>query len=704
MTTLEIEKDSKTGVAVLWLDDPTEKLVTLKFELTEKFLELLDTLAKDNDVKGVVIASKKKDSFIAGADIHQFSAIKTISEAQEMSRKAQILFDHVADFPKTIVAAIHGMCMGGGTEMALACDMRIASDDPKTVMALPEVKLGILPGAGGTQRLPRLVGIQNAFEMMLTGKNIYARKAKKMGLVDEVIHPAALLGAAKKMALEGSKNRVNKLPLFSKLLQAISLGRNLIYNGARKMVQQQSGGHYNAPFEIIACVKTGLEEGLTQGFRAEAQKFGELAASATSKELVRIFFNTTEHKKNPQKDVAKPIRKVGILGSGFMGCGIANVTLAKDIPVLMKDVNVAALERAEKSLYEDFTEKMKKSSITRNQRDVLMSRLFTQTSYQGFESVDIVVEAVFEELGLKRKVLAETEEKIKPECIFASNTSCIPIGDIAREAKYPERVLGMHYFSPVPAMPLLEIIVTDKTAPWALATAYELGMMQGKTMIVVKDGPGFYTTRILAPYMNEVVLLLEEGADIATIDKTMKRFGFPVGPLTLADEVGIDVAAHVSKNMTSFFQKRGITPSPTIEKIFAEGYQGKKNKKGFYQYGKKRGPKMVNAEIYRFFGGTDRKNFTEGEIQNRLSMIMMKEAVLCLEEGILANAKDGDLGAIFGMGFPPFLGGPFRYMDRLGLEKVLSIMKELEQKHGPRFSPPALIQQKADKKETFYQE
>ncbi len=318
---------------------------------------------------------------------------------------------------------------------------------------------------------------------------------------------------------------------------------------------------------------------------------------------------------------------------------------------------------------------------------------------------------MFEDLEIKQKVLAETEAAVRDDCIFASNTSSLPITQIAANAKHPERVLGMHYFSPVPKMPLLEIIVTEKTADWATATARQVGIRQGKTVIVVNDGPGFYTTRILSPMLNEALLLLEEGGEIRHIDRVMKRFGFPVGPITLIDEVGIDVGTHVSEVLGKLFSDRGVTPSDVMKKMSDAGFKGRKNKKGFYHYhdrvsgfqkllGKKK--KEVNSAVYRFFGGQHRKKLDEKDIQNRLSLVMINEAAHCLQEGILSTPRDGDVGAIFGLGFPPFLGGPFRYLDRITVAAALKMLEDLEQIHGARFTPARIIRDYARQNKKFY--
>lgn len=699
------------GLAIVWLDQPGEKINKLAIDLVEEFHTLLNDLVTDEEVKAAVLISKKADTFIAGADLERLMELTGPGQVEEVSRQAQVLLDRMASFPKPLVAAIHGAALGGGLEVALACHYRIATDSPKTILGLPEVKLGLLPAVGGTQRLPRLVGIQRALDIMLTGKNVYPRQAKRMGLVNDLIHPYGLLDAAKKAALNlasnPSKPKKKKEPLLTKLIEGTSFTRKIIYKKARELTEKQTLGNYPAPFKIIDCLERGMEKGMKAGLAAESKAFEELAHTSQAKELINLFFGMNALRKNPQKEKARPLKKIGVLGAGLMGAGIASVTAAKDIDVLLKDINYEAIGRGQKTIWKELDGKVKKRALSVFERDQIFSRVGGVTDYTGFAKADVVIEAVFEDLEIKRKVLAETEAVVGKECIFASNTSSLPISDIAANAQRPERVLGMHYFSPVPKMPLLEVIVTPKTADWATATAVELGIMQGKTVIVVNDGPGFYTTRILSPMLNEALLLLEEGGEIRHIDKTMRKFGFPVGPVTLIDEVGIDVGAHVAEVLGKLFAARGVTPSDAMKRMSEEGFKGRKNKKGFYNYpaegGKKsKKKKEVNLNAYKFFGGASRKKHDPTEIQNRLALVMVNEAAYCLQEEILNSPRDGDLGAILGLGFPPFLGGPFRYIDRLGAPAVLSMLEDLEKKHGARFTPAQIIRDYAAQGKKFY--
>ena len=606
----EIEKEN--GVAIVWLDQPGEKVNKISLDLVDKFKAILDSLEKDETVKGIVLISRKEDNFIAGADIDKFKDMRSPEEAEMLSRQGHALLDRMAAFPKPIVAALHGATLGGGLEVALACHYRIASDDPKTVLALPEVKLGLLPGGGGTQRLPRLVGLQAALDMMLTGKNIYPRQAKRMGLVDDLIHPYGLLHAAKKAALElavQSPERKKRQPLLAKIVESTPFGRGIVYKKAKELVQKQTWGNYPAPFKIIECVQAGMEKGTEAGIAAEIKNFGELMVSPQSRELVQIFLSMTAMKKNPLKDRVRPVGKIGILGAGLMGSGIANVSVTNGMEVLLKDVNYNAVGQGEKAVWQDLDGKVKKKALSPFQRDLTLSRITGTVDYSGFEKADLIIEAVFEDLELKKRILAETEAHTKEEAIYASNTSSLPIGSIAAASVRPEQVIGMHYFSPVPKMPLLEIIVTEKTADWVRATALDVGIRQGKTVIVVNDGPGFYTTRILAPLLNEALEILSEGGEIEEIDRAMRRFGYPVGPIALIDEVGIDVGAHVSEVLGPLFAARGGKPNTAMKRLFTAGYKGRKNNRGFYLYGDPAGRKKkeVNKSIYNFFGGPEPK-------------------------------------------------------------------------------------------------
>lgn len=704
---LSIEKTPE-GVAMVWLDQKGEKINKIGPDVINLFDSVFDELDKDSSIKAVVLISKKKD-FIAGADIDAFTKVQKPGDWEPISRKGHAILKRMEGSKKPIVAAINGSCLGAGLEIALACTARIASNDRNTKMALPEVQLGLLPGGGGTQRLPRLIGIQKALDMMLTGKNIFAVPAKKMGLVDRLIFPQALDRAAKEFALELVKNplkRERKTSLVDKVLEGPLKG--VVFSQARKMVQGMTKGNYPAPFKIIDCVQTGMTKGEKAGYDAEAKKFEELILTEESRQLINIFFAMTEKKKNPMKAQAKETKTLAMLGAGFMGAGITEVSINKGVNVILKDIKDETIASARKSIWESLNKKVKRKSLDIVEAEQIMARINGTTNYDAFKQADMVIEAVFEDLNLKKKIIKEVEAEIRPDCIFASNTSALPITKIADASSRPELVIGMHYFSPVPKMPLLEIVVTDKTADWVTATCLELGIRQGKTCIVVQDGPGFYTTRILAPFFNEALLMLREGGDALQIDNEVRKFGFPVGPVTLLDEVGIDVGAHVmTGDLITEFKKRdgAVAAGEEIEQMFKAGFSGRKNKKGFYEYndqGKKVKGK-INQQAYGYFGGSSRKQLDAEFIQQRCGWAFINEAALCLQEGIVSTPLDGDIGAIFGLGFPPFRGGPFRYIDTIGADKAVSILENLAAKTSNRFKPADIIVEKARKGEKFYQ-
>ena len=611
-------------VAFVWLDHPHDKINKISFDLISEFETLLNTLENDDEVKAIILISKKPDNFIAGADIDAFTAIVDATQAEEASRNGNQLLSRLANFSKPVVAAIHGAALGGGLEIALACHYRIASNDPKTILGLPEVKLGLLPGSGGTQRLPRLVGIQKALNIMLTGKNVYPHQAKRMGLVDELHHPYGLDIAAKTAALSliGKKPRKANKSTLEKLLEGTSFGRNLILSKARQAVAKSTKGNYPAPLKIIDCVEIGLSKGMQEGLNAESKRFGELMVSPESKQLVNLFFSMNAVKKNPMKEKAKPVEKIGVLGAGLMGSGIAMISANNGMEVVLKDINYDSIGKGTKTIWKELSGKVRKKALTHFERDLIMSRISGSINQDTLKNANLIIEAVFEDLKLKQTILKETEEISDDNAIFASNTSSLPISDIAKNAIKPEQVIGMHYFSPVHKMPLLEIIKTNQTADWVVATAVETGIKQGKTVIVVKDGPGFYTTRILAPMLNEAILLLEEGGNIEQIDDAMKKFGFPVGPFTLMDEIGIDVCAHVTEVLSKLFAKRGVEGSTKMKDLFEAGYMGKKNKIGFYRYKDKskvdfltrKKRKSINPTVYAFFGGVNRKTIDDKDI------------------------------------------------------------------------------------------
>ncbi|MBI5511851.1 MAG: fatty acid oxidation complex subunit alpha FadJ [Deltaproteobacteria bacterium] len=714
------------GVATALMDVEGEKVNTLSPKVSEDLGKIIERVETDTAIKALVIGSAKESAFIVGADVKMLNAATSAADVTRLSHEAQRGFARVEalhrEWNKPVVAAIHGPALGGGLELALACSLRILSDAPETAVGLPEIQLGLFPGAGGTQRLPRLIGIANALDLILTGKKVRAKKAVKLGVADEVVPAPLLLTLAKERARQAAQGllppKATGLMRLKELaasmtdpehLQHLALednpvGQRILFKKALDATRAKTRGNYPAAEKAIEVVRIGIQEGIEAGYAAEADRFGQVAMTPQAKALMSIFFATQELKKDSgtadPSAVAKPVRKVGVLGGGLMGGGIAAVTLTNaKLPVRIKEVDDAGVARGFKYVAKNLETDVRKKRRSAREAEQLIAGLSGTTEMAGFADAQVIIEAVFEDLGLKQRILKDTEANTGAETIFASNTSSLPITKIAEASAHPETVIGMHYFSPVEKMPLLEIIVTKKTAPWVTATCVQLGKEQGKTVIVVNDGTGFYTSRILAPYMNEAAHVLAEGATIEEIDEALMDWGFPVGPIVLLDEVGIDVGAKVAKIMHEAFGAR-MTPPAAMETLIKDQRYGRKNSRGFYLYenGKKAG---VDTSVYAVIGHSRSKTpLAKKDIQRRIGLQMVNEAARCLEEGILRSPRDGDVGAIFGLGFPPFLGGPFWYVDQVGAGEIVRRLEQLADKHGSRFAPAAILESyaKAGKK------
>jgi 3-hydroxyacyl-CoA dehydrogenase/enoyl-CoA hydratase/3-hydroxybutyryl-CoA epimerase len=688
------------SIAVITFNLPGEPVNKLTAAVKVEFEALLIRLRDDAEIKGVVLISGKPDTFIAGADIEEFTALTTQTEAERLSFEGQEMVSRVETLPKPVVAAIHGACLGGGLELALACHYRVATDHPKTQLGLPEVQLGLIPGAGGTQRLPRLIGLRASLDLILSGKSERAGKALRLGLVDEVVPPSILrrtaLAAAQRLVRDGVPRRNPHGGLPNLFLDRTPAGRRIVYRGARAQVLKRTGGHYPAPLAALETVRVGLEHGITAGLAEEHHAFGQLAVGDVSRKLVQIFFATTALKKDdgipPGSANPRQIRRLAVVGAGFMGAGIAGTAaLNVEVDTRLKDADLGKVGKGIAAATGILRDRLERRRITRPQYERLSALLSGSDTYAGFRRADLVIEAVFEELGVKRKVLAEVEAVTGPDTIFASNTSTIPIREIAAEAKRPDRVLGMHFFSPVEKMPLLEVIPTDLTAPEAIVTAVRFGRRMGKTVIVVSDRPGFWVNRILSPYLSEAGLMVAEGVPTERIDRAATAWGFPVGPVALLDEIGLDVAHKAAQTMRAAFGER-MKGSDSLDRMLAAGRLGRKNGRGFYRYrkGRKAGP---DGAVYGVLGVRPAENVTDEQIERRLVYAMLNEAGAACAESVVRSPRDGDIGAIYGIGFPAFRGGPLRLIDDLGASRVVSTLQELENQFGERFRPaPALAE------------
>lgn len=694
-------KIDEQNIAWLAIDVPNEKMNTLQAAFADEMTEIFAQLKDSSGVKGLIVHSLKPDNFVAGADVRMLEACKSAAEAESLASQGQTLFQQLSDLPYPVVAAIHGPCLGGGLELALACDYRVCTDADATRLGLPEVQLGLLPGSGGTQRLPRLIGLLPSLDLILTGKQLRAQKAKKLGVVDACVPATILLDVAKQFIDKGKRSTKQKVTTKEKILSGSSLGRKFVFEQAAKKTNEKTRGNYPATVAILDVIQHGLEKGMKQGLELEAKRFGELVMSPESKALRSIFFATTEMKKEHGSD-AKPgkVSMVGVLGGGLMGAGISHVSVAKaKVPVRIKDVSNDGVLNALKYNYKLFDKQRKRRILSKAQLQAKMLQLSGGTDFTSFNHLDVVIEAVFEDLALKQQMVADIEANAKAETIFATNTSSLPIHKIAEKAARPENIVGLHYFSPVEKMPLVEVIPHETTSQETIATVVALAKKQGKTPIVVKDKAGFYVNRILAPYMNEAAHILLANEPIDAVDSALLDFGFPVGPITLLDEVGVDIGAKIIPILVNELGERFRGPD-VFDTLLNDGRKGRKSGKGFYTYkGKK---KEVDKSVYKLLKLKPEPKLSENDIALRCVLPMLNEAVRCLDDGIIRSPRDGDIGAIFGIGFPPFLGGPFRYMDQFGLKELVEKMNQFAEKYGDRFAPCDGLLTRAGEGRRFY--
>ena len=698
------------GIAWLELNAADESVNKITRAVREELRELLESLCVDDEVKAAILISRKPDQFIAGADVREFADLTSRREALKLVRDGQQLVNRFETIGKPIVAAIHGACVGGGLEAVLACSYRIATNSAKTMLGLPEVRLGLIPAAGGCQRLPRLIGVRQALKMILTGRLLSSQEAFHRGLVDELVHPSILDAVALRFAkrfANGWKPNRRRGKLARTAVDLNPLSRKVILSRARKTLLEKSAGNYPAPLGALETVGHGLQYGLAAGLEHEAAHFSELAVGEVSKNLVQLFFAEKALKKDHgvagTGAAPRPVTNLAIVGAGFMGSAIAGEAVARAVvDVRLKEADldrvVEGLDRARSHL----RDRLRRCRITKYEHRRLDALLSGGIDWAGFLRADLVVEAVPENLELKHQVLGDLERNVGPECVIASNTITIPISEISKVAQEPQRIVGMHFFSPVAKIPLVEVIPHAHTAPWVVATAVSFAKALNKTVIVVKDGPGFWVNRILAPYLREAWLLLESGVDPQALDRAMTEFGFPVGPVTLLDEIGLDVVLEAAHALSHAFGER-MKPLDGLSRMVDAGRLGRKSGHGLFHYRKGK-RKRFDAGAFDLICMSAPSTVPDDDITRRLVYLMLNEAALALHEGVVRSPRDGDVGAVFGLGFPPFTGGPLRYLDSIGAVEALATLEELTDRYGERFKPAPSLIQMADRNARFYQE
>lgn len=705
------------GIAILIFNDQTdEKVNKLSKNALMELNDFLDQLNNNQEIKCMLIKSHKKGIFIAGADINEIKDISDPQDAMNKAQQGQLILHKISKLLFPTIAAINGACVGGGLELALACDYRVVSDSKKTQLGLPEVQLGIIPGFGGTQRLPRLIGLAEAMPMILSSKMLSGDKAYKIKLADalfateffdeEVIKFAEevlVKGRHQKALLHREKKTINKI------LDSVFF-RGVIFWQARKSILQKTGGYYPAPYAALQATASGFPLSMEAGLQKEIEAFGKVASGPVCKNLIQLFFTNEDLKKEyadkKSSENEAPV-SVGVLGAGVMGGGIAWLFSNKGYHVRVKDISWAAISLGFQSCKNIYDQLIKIRKIKKKELSLYMSKLSGTLNYSGIAQNEIVIEAIIENLEIKKKTFVEIENHVSEKTILATNTSALSVNEMAKVLKYPERFVGVHFFNPVNRMPLVEIIPCDNTSEEVLTKTMSLIRKLGKTPIVVKDCPGFLVNRILTPYVNEAVFLLQEGAEITTVDRIMKKYGMPMGPFDLADNVGLDVGYKVAKILESGYGPRMATPLFLEEIHQMKGVLGKKTNVGFYLHrGKK--AKVVNSKLmnnlktWQNKNRIQRKQFDSHEIEKRLISVLINEASRCIHENIVKNAAYLDMAMLMGTGFPAFRGGVLRVADSLGLNNVLDTLQKYEKEYGQRYAPSEKIIQMVESKQTFY--
>ncbi len=680
-------------------------MTTLDIETMTELLAIVEELhLMSKDLKGVIFHSHVPNCFLAGADINLIAAMKTESEAADGAEQGQNIYNRIEDLTIPTVVCVDGVCLGGGLELSLSCDIILASSSSKTQLGLPEVKLGIIPGFGGTYRLPRKIGLQQSLSLILGGGTLRSDKAKKLGLVTEVYPSENLLAMAPNFF--NYKPRPSSLKnTMTELATGNFVAKKIIFQQAREAVLKKTNGFYQAPLKILDVMDSGMMKGRTSYLASEAQAFGELATSEQSKNLQHVYFMSEASKKyqGPKSTKEIPSLKRGAaLGAGTMGGGIAWLMADAGMYPLMKDLSMDALNLGLKQSSQNFMGALKRKKISPDEFERKQRSITPQLDFSGFKKVDLVIEAIVEIMDVKKKVFTELENYVSDDCLVTSNTSSLSVEEMSKALKHPERFAGLHFFNPVHMMPLVEIILHSKVSPETVEALYKWCLKVKKTPVIVNDGPGFLVNRILMPYLNEAGFLLEEGITVKDLDQAALNFGMPMGPCRLLDEVGIDVGVKVAKVMHEGLGERAH-PSKLSSKLLEKQFLGKKNSKGFYLYDEKGKQIGENPDVVPLLPA-EKKKMSEIDIQLRLFLPMINEAAIILQEKIVNSASDVDLGLIFGIGFPPFRGGLLRYADSEGLDKILAALNNFATTvDKDRYKASSYLVELVESKTTFYQ-
>ncbi|MBW2283475.1 MAG: enoyl-CoA hydratase/isomerase family protein [Deltaproteobacteria bacterium] len=702
-----IKVDLKDGVAVLTIDNPPVNQMAP--QMAQDFGEAIIEAFGDDQVKAIVITGTGRN-FIAGADITQLQKVKTRDDIFPRALESARFINSIEAGPKPVIAAINGNCLGGGLETAMGCHYRIAAKGVN--LGQPEVQIGLIPGAGGTQRLPRLIGVPNAMEMITVGNPIKSEKAYERGLVDEVVDADKLLDAAVEAAKKFISGQMNyKARAVCNLNYRIpSAAEKKALMGFIKGMTAAKAKGYIAPFKAIEAVEQGLSYDMEADIEREVGLFADCAVSDVAKNLIGIFLNSRSAGRLPRIKGLEPakIKKVAMLGGGVMGCGIVNLLLKGGFEAVLWDINDEAVEKGVASVRKTFAYPIKKKKMKPAQlEDMLEKQLTTTTSLEDMGDVDLVIEAVLEDMTIKQDIWKKLEAACRPDVIFGTNTSALPITEMASILKDPGRMIGLHFFNPAERMPLLEIICAEQTSDQTLASSVAFGRTIKKVPIVVNDGPGFYVSRQLGGLFGGATFLSADGVDGQAIEEAMLDFGMPMGPATLSDLTGIDINYHVNKTFEKRLGER-YKVHPLTEVVYNTGCYGRKTGKGYLDYtGDKPVPNPIVGEAvanYLKENNVQPREMERQDIIDTMLALGINEAALMMEGGICDRPADMDLAMIYGTGFPPYRGGILRYADKWGLRNVYDKLVALEKSYGLRFKPANLVKDMAKSGKTFYQD
>jgi 3-hydroxyacyl-CoA dehydrogenase/enoyl-CoA hydratase/3-hydroxybutyryl-CoA epimerase len=723
---LSVETQGEGG-AVLRLDVAGRPVNVFNRQVIADLHAALDFLTTVPSLRLLGIRSGKASGFIAGADLEEFAAVRSADEAVALSAAGQQLMDRLAGLRVSTVALIHGPCLGGGLEFALACDYRLVIDHPKTQLGLPEIELGLIPGWGGTQRLPRVVGVERALQVILGGRRLDAAKARAWGLADLVASQAESGDALRRLgeiALREGKRARGRPPLRTwrqRLLESTPPGRWLIFQGAERVLRRRVPDDMPAPGEALEAVRVGLRQGPEAGLAREREAIGRLAQTPACRNLVQLFFRREQARHaTTATALAQCVRRVGVVGAGTMGAGIAQLAAVKGFEVVIQEVSEDLLNQGRQKIADLFRKAVERRLLSEEEARLKAATIKGTTTWEGFGDTDLVIEAVIEDLAAKRSVLQELESRLRPETVVATNTSSLSVARLQEGLRHPERVGGLHFFNPVHKMPLVEVARAPATSDQAAGNLARLAADLGKTPVVVRDSPGLLVNRILIPYLAEAVRLVGEGLAIDRVDRTMRRFGMPVGPLELLDQVGLDVAAHIARAMQPVIGEH-VAPGGSFDRLVQRGWLGQKNGLGFYRYigGKRRVHAEAGDVLREAMSAMVSGRVVGGEwsdegmphspltthhslLTDRMVLVMVNEAASCLAEKLAADAATIDLAMVLGTGWAPHRGGPLRYADNQGIAHIIERQSDLARRFGPRFEPGPELRRRAATGQPFY--